>query len=71
MLILSRDKRKAAIMIGKNIKVTVLGIDGGKVSLGIDAPSDVEVHREEIFIKINQIKSRNPSNDCFMREKVK
>ncbi len=51
MLILTR-KNNESIIIGNNIKVTVLGIKGNNVKLGIDAPHDVSVHREEIWIKI-------------------
>jgi len=47
MLILTR-RLGESIMIGDNIKVTVLGIYGRQVRLGIDAPLKVTVHREEI-----------------------
>jgi carbon storage regulator len=43
-----------SITIGDNIKVSVLGIQGRQVRLGIDAPSDVVVHREEIYVKIQE-----------------
>jgi carbon storage regulator len=39
-------------MIGDDIKVTVLVVAGDKVSIGIEAPSDVEVHRQEIYLEI-------------------
>jgi carbon storage regulator len=42
------------IMIGHDIKVTVLVVAGDKVRIGIDAPSEVEVHREEVFLEIQQ-----------------
>jgi len=48
MLILSR-KCNEQIVIGENIVVTVVAIRGGNVRLGIDAPKDVTVHREEVF----------------------
>jgi carbon storage regulator len=51
MLILTR-KKDESILIGDNIVVTVLGISGNQVRLGIDAPRDVAVHREEIYLRI-------------------
>jgi carbon storage regulator len=51
MLVLTR-KDKQSIMIGDDIKVMVLSNDGTKVRLGIQAPSDVPVHRTEIYLEI-------------------
>jgi len=51
LLILTR-KLGESITIGDNIRVSVLGIRGRQVRIGIDAPSDVVVHREEIYVKI-------------------
>jgi len=51
VLILTR-KLGESITIGDNIKVTVLGIYGRQVRLGIEAPLKVVVHREEIYVKI-------------------
>ena len=51
MLILTR-KLGESITIGDNIKVTVLGIYGRQVRLGIDAPLKVVVHREEVYVRI-------------------
>ncbi len=51
MLILTR-KLGESITIGDSIRVSVLGIRGRQVRIGIDAPSDVVVHREEIYVKI-------------------
>ncbi len=53
MLILTR-KLGESITIGDNIKVTVLGVYGRQVRLGVDAPIDVIVHREEIYVKIQE-----------------
>jgi carbon storage regulator len=48
MLVLSR-KLNETIIIGDNIRVTLLGIDGDKIKLGVDAPRDVKVFREELL----------------------
>jgi carbon storage regulator len=53
MLVLSRH-RDERIIIGDNIVITVVDIRGDKVRLGIDAPIDVPVHREEIIEKIRR-----------------
>jgi carbon storage regulator len=51
MLILSR-KENQSVMIGDSVIVTVLSVDRGVVRIGIDAPKDVAVHREEVFDRI-------------------
>lgn len=51
MLILTRSKGQA-IMIGDEVTITVLGVNGNQVKIGINAPKNVPVHREEIFEKI-------------------
>lgn len=53
MLILTR-RTQEAIMIGDDVTVTVLGIKGNQIRLGIDAPRTVGVHREEIYAKIQR-----------------
>lgn len=52
MLILSRRPGES-VMIGDEIQVTVLSINGNQVRIGIHAPRDVEVHREEIYERIH------------------
>ena len=51
MLILTRRVGET-VMIGENVTVTVLGVKGNQIRLGVDAPRDVAVHRQEIFEKI-------------------
>ncbi len=53
MLILTRRVGETLI-IGDDVKITVLGVRGHQVRIGIDAPRDVSVHREEIYERILQ-----------------
>ena len=52
MLLLTR-RQNEKLIIGGNIKVSVVKIRGGQVTLGVDAPRDISVNREEIQDKIN------------------
>jgi len=51
MLVLSR-KPGESVTIGDEVRITVLSISGKQVRIGIEAPSDIAVHREEIYNKI-------------------
>ena len=53
MLILTRRVGET-LMIGDSVTVTVLGVKGSQVRIGITAPKDVAVHREEIFQRIQK-----------------
>ena len=68
MLILTRRVGEA-LMIGENTKIVVLGVKGSQIRLGINAPKDIMVHREEIFIKIQEEKNQEPSNDKIITQK--
>lgn len=56
MLVLSRH-RDESIMIGDNIVITVVDVRGDKVRLGIDAPTDIPVHRQEVYDAIQREKN--------------
>jgi carbon storage regulator len=58
MLVLSR-KKDEKIVIGDNITLMVIDIRGDKVRLGIEAPRDVTVHREEVYEAIKRDGARN------------
>ncbi len=53
MLILSR-KVNEKFMIGNDVSVTVLSIKGGQIRLGINAPREIAVHRQEVYERIRQ-----------------
>jgi len=53
MLILTRRVGET-LMIGDEVSVTVLGIKGNQVRIGVNAPKDVSVHREEIYERIQR-----------------
>lgn len=59
MLVLTR-KRRESIRVGDDVVVTVLAIHGTKVQLGIEAPAEIPVHREEVFQVISGPLSRPP-----------
>ena len=55
MLILTRRVGET-LMIGDDVSVTVFGVKGNQVRIGVNAPKDVSVHREEIFMRIQSEK---------------
>lgn len=64
MLILTR-RAGETLMIGNKVAVTVLGVKGNQVRIGVNAPKDVAVHREEIFdrIQLEQDKTNQAKQD--------
>ncbi|MDK2811580.1 MAG: carbon storage regulator [Petroclostridium sp.] len=53
MLVLTR-KKDQTIMIGDNIEITVVDIQGDQVRIGINAPKNLSIHRKEVFVEIQQ-----------------
>lgn len=64
MLILTRRVGESLIIEidGKKVTATVLGVKGNQVRVGVDAPKDVAVHREEIYDRIQKEKNEGMSN---------
>lgn len=63
MLVLTR-KSNESIMIGDDIKVSVLLVVGEKVRIGIEAPSEVPVFRTEVYLEIKDQQSRSAGTDA-------
>lgn len=57
MLILTRREGEV-VCIGTDVRITVLGIKSGQIRLGVDAPRDVAVHREEVKQRIDADKGQ-------------
>ena len=59
MLILTRRVGET-LMIGDDVQVTVLGVKGNQVRIGVNAPKEVSVHREEIYERIKREQQAQP-----------
>lgn len=62
MLVLSR-RRDESVMLGDNIVITVVEIRGDKVRLGIDCPTDMPCHRQEVYDAIQREKKARKKDD--------
>lgn len=75
MLVLTRRPGES-IVVGQNIIITVIEIKGGQVRIGIDAPRDVQVHREEVYEQVRQeniaaVESAKQARDALGSMKAK
>ncbi|HBO9009729.1 TPA: carbon storage regulator CsrA [Pseudomonas aeruginosa] len=61
MLILTRRVGET-LMVGDDVTVTVLGVKGNQVRIGVNAPKEVAVHREEIYQLIQKEKDQEPNH---------
>ena len=61
MLILTRRVGET-LMVGDDVTVTVLGVKGNQVRIGVNAPKEVAVHREENYQRIQKEKAQEPSH---------
>lgn len=61
MLILTRRVGET-LMVGDDVTVTVLGVKGNQVRIGVNAPKEVAVHREEVYQRIQKEKDQEPNH---------
>jgi len=69
MLILTRRVGET-LVIGDDVTVTVLGVRGNQVRLGVNAPKDVAVHREEIYQRIQNEKDAENSTESSEKDDI-
>lgn len=69
MLIITRTIGRS-IVIGDDINLTILGIQGNQVRLGINAPRDIPVHRDEIYSRIQLEKKQGNEKSGLVNENV-
>jgi len=70
VLILTRRVGET-LMIGDNVSVTVLGVKGNQVRIGVNAPKDVAVHREEIFQRIQAEEEGGTDKESQLNNSIK
>ncbi|AZB44535.1 carbon storage regulator [Bacillus sp. FJAT-42376] len=70
MLVLTR-KLNEAIQIGEDIEITVVSIQDGQVKLGINAPKNIDIHRKEIYLSIQEENSSAASVSIDLLKNLK
>lgn len=69
MLVLTR-KPNESIVIGNEIEITVLAIEGEQIKLGIHAPKNVDVHRKEVYLSIQEENNEATKIETNILEKI-
>ena len=69
MLVLTR-KPSESIIIGNEIEITVLAIEGEQIKLGINAPKNVEIHRKEVYLSIQEENNEATKTETNILEKI-
>ncbi|MFJ7831960.1 carbon storage regulator CsrA [Peribacillus sp. NPDC097284] len=69
MLVLTR-KPNESIVIGNDIEITVLAIEGEQIKLGINAPKNVDIHRKEVYLSIQQENNEATKTETNILEKI-
>ncbi|MWV46609.1 carbon storage regulator CsrA [Paenibacillus sp. HJL G12] len=69
MLVLTRKKGEA-LVISENIELTILGIEGDTVKIGVSAPRDIEIYRKEIYLSIQESNSEATSEPQELLRKL-
>jgi len=70
MLVLTR-RLNEAIQIGEDIEVKIVGIEGDQIKLGITAPREVDIHRKEIYLQIQDENKQALNNQIDLLEILK
>jgi len=66
MLVLTR-KKDESVIIGNDIEITVVAVEGDQIKLGISAPKNIEIHRKEIFLTIQE-ENRLAAKQLFTKD---
>lgn len=70
MLVLTR-RLNEALQIGEDIEITVLAMEGDQVKLGISAPKNIDIHRKEVYLSIQQENSQAADSSVNLLEQWK
>ena len=69
MLVLTRRENESLI-IGDNIKLTILAVKGGQVRVGIEAPNEIPIHREELLIDVEDLEKVVVTGDLPVNDEL-